>query len=86
MHNRCQSLSLLEGLLHILIYMCYSVQIIGTCYDYLLRWYIGMVEYADMIMMYSSSKIITCAVRYEDNPPILKFSTVNGFSILEYVN
>ena len=68
------------------IYICYSVQILGACCDCLLRWYIGMVEYADMIMMYSSSKIITCAVRYEDNPPILKFSTVNGFSILEYVN
>ena len=68
MHNRCQPLSLLEGLLYILIYMCYSVQILGTCYDYLLRWYIGMVEYADMITMYSSSKTIKCAVRYVNNP------------------
>ena len=68
MHNRCQSLSLLEGLLYILIYMCYSVQILGTCYDYLLRWYIGMVEYADMITMYSSSMTIKCAVRYVNNP------------------
>jgi hypothetical protein len=67
--------SLLEGLLHILIYIYatvskFSVHVVtvGTCCDCLLRCYIGMVEYADMIMMYSSSKIITCAVRYVNNP------------------